>query len=202
METSLLSTAVWMLSSDITYSQAPGYKTHNTEGVRKFPLMDVYATRDGRLIQLMLLDPRPHWRSFCQLIGLEDVVDDPLYADNVARMKNASALTAMIQERIGAKDWAQWQPTFDAWDAPWELIRTIDDVCNDPQVHANEMIFKLPLADTTVNVVAGPASFDGRAAPVVLRGSPEMGEHTDALLIEVGYTFDEVVALKERKIVQ
>ena len=202
VETSLLSTAVWMLSSDITYSQAPGYKAHNEEGLSKFPLMSIYATRDNRLIQLMLLDPRPHWASFCKLVGLEPLIDDPLYADNVARMKNAAALIAMIQERVGAKDWAAWQPAFDAWDAPWELIRTIEDVCADPQVHANEMIFKLPLRDTSVNVVAGPAAFDGRAAPVVLKGSPEMGEHTDDLLAAAGYSPEQISDLKTRRVVQ
>jgi crotonobetainyl-CoA:carnitine CoA-transferase CaiB-like acyl-CoA transferase len=201
VETSLLSTAAWMLSSDITYSQVPGYKLHS-EGARKFPLMGVYRTRDGRLIQLMLLDPRPHWRSFCQLVGLEALADDPRYGDNVARMKNAEALTAQIEERIRTKDWAEWQAAFDAWDAPWELIRTIDDVCADPQVHANEMIFNLDVGETRVRVVAGPTAFDGRAAPAEPQGSPQMGEHTDALLTEVGYTTEQLLDLKARRVAQ
>jgi crotonobetainyl-CoA:carnitine CoA-transferase CaiB-like acyl-CoA transferase len=201
VETSLLSTAVWMLSSDITYNQVPGYQLH-PEGARKFPLMGCYRTRDGRLIQLMLLDPRPHWRSFCLLIGLEELVDNPLYADNVARMKNAHALTTQIEDRIASKDWSEWQSAFDAWDAPWELIRTIDDVCVDPQVHANEMIFNLPVGDTSVRVVAGPAAFDGRAAPAELKGSPQMGEHTDFLLTGVGYTPAQLADLKSRGVVQ
>jgi crotonobetainyl-CoA:carnitine CoA-transferase CaiB-like acyl-CoA transferase len=201
VETSLLSTAVWMLSSDITYNQVPGYKLHS-EGMGKFPLMGVYRTRDGRLIQLMLLDPRPHWRSFCRLVGLEDLADDARYADNVARMKNSRTLVAQIEERIGSKDWAEWQPDFDAWDAPWELVRTIDDVCADPQVHANEMIFNLRVGETPVRVVAGPAAFDGRAAPAEPRGSPMLGEHTDALLTSAGYTTEQVSDLKARHVAQ
>ncbi len=201
VETSLLSTAVWMLSSDITYNQVPGYKLH-PEGPGKFPLMGVYRTRDGRVIQLMLLDPRPHWRSFCELVGLHGLIDDPRFADNVARMKNSQALTALIEERIGSKDWAQWKPAFDAWDAPWELIRTLDDVCADPQVHANEMIFNMHVGETRVQVVAGPTAFDGRAAPAELRRSPQMGEHTHALLTEVGYTTEQLADLKARCVVQ
>jgi crotonobetainyl-CoA:carnitine CoA-transferase CaiB-like acyl-CoA transferase len=201
VESSLLSTAVWMLSSDITYNQVPGYQLH-PEGAGKFPLMGVYRTRDGRVIQLMLLDPRPHWRSFCRLVGLEELVDDPGYADNVARMRNSRALTAMIEERIAAKDWAEWKPAFDAWDAPWELIRTLDDVCADPQVHANGMIFNLDVGKTRVRVVAGPAAFDGRAAPAEPRGSPVMGQHTDALLTEVGYTTEQLSDLKARNVAQ
>jgi crotonobetainyl-CoA:carnitine CoA-transferase CaiB-like acyl-CoA transferase len=201
VETSLLSTAVWMLSSDITYSQTPGYKAH-ADGVGVFPLMQVYGTRDGRRIQLMLLDPRPHWRSFCELVGLEEFIDDPRFADNAVRMKNAEALATLIAERIGAKDWAEWQAAFDAWDAPWELIRTLEEVATDPQVIANEMIFTLLVGDSPVRVVAGPAAFDGRAAPAVPRAAPAMGEHTDALLAESGYTPDALADLRARRVVQ
>jgi len=201
VETSLLSTAAWMLSSDITYNQVPGYTLH-PEGGWKFPLMGVYGTRDGRRIQLMLLDPRPHWGSFCKLVGLEELVDDPRFADNVARMANGKDLVELIEQKIAAKDWADWQPAFDAWDAPWELIRTIDDVCADPQVHANEMIFPMRVGETTVNVVAGPAAFDGRARPEVPTGSPGMGEHTDELLLGAGYSAEQLAGLKSSGFIQ
>ena len=113
-------------------------------------------------------------------------------------MKNAPELSGLIAGQIGARDWAEWQSAFDAWDAPWELIRTLDDVCADPQVHANEMIFDLTVGDDHVKVVAGPAGFDGNAAPFDRRGSPGMGEHTDALLAEIGYTPDQLADLKAR----
>ena len=202
VDTSLLSTAAWMLSSDITYNQMPGYTVHATNSVSRMPLMEVYRTRDNRLIQLMLLDPRPHWPSFCMLVGLDELVNDPRFVDNAARMKNAPELSGMIAAKISAKDWADWQPAFDAWDAPWELIRTIDDVCADPQVHANEMIFDLPVGAQEVKVVAGPAGFDGSAAPLQRKGSPGMGEHTDGLMAEVGFSAEQLADLKARKLVQ
>ena len=201
VDTSLLSTAVWMLSSDVTYSQVPGYTVHS-KAVSRFPLMEVYQTRDARQIQLMLLDPRPHWQSFCALVGLDHLVDDPHFVDNPARMQNATALSGLIAQQIGAKDWADWKDAFDAWDAPWELIRTIEEVCADPQVLANEMIFDLEAGGNAVRVVAGPAGFDGHAAPVARNGSPGMGEHTDALMAQVGYGAEQLADLKLRGLVQ
>ena len=201
VDTSLLSTAVWMLSSDVTYNQVPGYQMH-PKVVSRFPLMEVYKTKDERLIQMMLLDPRPHWHSFCALVGLDHLVEDPKFADNVARMQNAAELSGLIAAKIGAKTWLEWKDAFDAWDAPWELIRTIDDVCADPMVHANEMIFDLDVGENIVKVVAGPAGFDGNAAPIVRRGSPGMGEHTASLMAEVGYDADQLADLKARKLVQ
>lgn len=67
---------------------------------------------------------------------------------NVERMANAESLIAQIAERIVQKDWAEWEPAFNAWDAPWELIRTIHELHNDPQVQANGMIFKATVGDT------------------------------------------------------
>lgn len=201
VETSLLQTAAWMLSSDITYAQAPGYKIH-PDGAGNFPLMRAYPTRDGRLIQLMLLDPRPHWPSFCELVGLDDLVDDPRFVGNAERMANAESLATLIAERIARKDWAEWEPAFTVWDAPWELIRTIHDLHNDPQVHANGMIFTAKAGDDSIRLVAGPATFDGRAAPLESRTAPGMGEHTDALLAEVGYSAEQLADLKNRKVAQ
>jgi crotonobetainyl-CoA:carnitine CoA-transferase CaiB-like acyl-CoA transferase len=201
VETSLLSTAVWMLSSDITYSQAPGYKVH-ASGQSRFPLMRGYPTKDGRILQLMLLDPRPHWRPLCKLLDLEHLAEDPRFVDNEARMKNCDELAAIIGDVIGAKDWAEWRPVFEAWDAPWELIRTIADIYDDPQVHANEMMFSTQVGDDQISLIAGPALFDGASVAVEIKGSPGMGEHTEALLREIGYSDAAIRDLKSRHVVQ
>jgi crotonobetainyl-CoA:carnitine CoA-transferase CaiB-like acyl-CoA transferase len=201
VEISLLSTAVWMLSSDITYSQVPGYSVHGAEKTR-VAMRFAYATSDGRIVQLMLLNPQPYWRSLCELVGLEGHVDDPRFAENEARIANSDALITLIQDRIGAQDWAYWAPRFEAWDAPWELIRSIEDVVADPQVTANEMIYPLQVGDRTIKVVAGPVRFDGRAVLPGMVASPAMGAHTDALLAEAGYSPQAVADLKARGIAQ
>lgn len=201
VETSLLQTATWILSSDLTYSQVPGYKIHG-DSTNRFPLMSGYRTRDDRIIQLMLLDPRPHWPGLCNMLGITELIDDPKFADNAARIANCDALAAIIGEKIGAKDWADWEPVFNAWDAPWELIRTIFDVTVDPQAHANEMIFTMEVNGAPVRLVSGPATFNGQAKPIAFRASPGMGEHTEALLSEIGYSAEALADLKERRIVQ
>ena len=204
VETSLLQTAVWILSSDVTYSQAPGYSTHPKDGNggSRYPLLTAYKTRDGRLLQLMLLDPRPHWGPLCRILGIAELENDPRFADNAARMTNAQDLVDIIGEKIGARDWAEWKPVFDAWDAPWELIQTIEEVASDPQVAANEMIFHIDVDGQEVRLVSGPATFDGHAAPIDFRGSPGMGEHTEALLTEVGYSPEAIGDLLERRVAQ
>jgi crotonobetainyl-CoA:carnitine CoA-transferase CaiB-like acyl-CoA transferase len=201
VETSLLATAVWMLSADVTYSQAPGYKVHGTQATRA-PLKYAYTTKDGRIIQLMLLDPRPHWAPLCRMLGIDTLIDDARFVDNEARMQNADTLIEIIQARVGAKTWEEWRPQFEAWDAPWEMIRTIDDVARDPQVLENEMVFPMQLGDDRIRLVAGPVAFDGRAAPQQLIPSPKLGEQTEELLAELGYSKQAIDELRQRAVVQ
>ena len=195
VEVSLLSTALWQISSDVGYAQAADYVAHHPNPNR-FPLMSAYPTRDGRLIQLMLLDPQPHWPGLCRMIGREDIADDPLFADNPARMKNADALVAIIGGVIIQRDWAEWQPIFEAWDAPWELIRSISETHEDPQVVANEMIRTLEVGGQGVKIVAGPVTFDGTTHATLPQAAPSLGEHTDALLASAGYSPEAIAALK------
>lgn len=201
VETSLLATAVWMLSADVTYSQIPGYSVHGrATGVAA--LKRAYTTRDGRLIQLMLLDPRPHWAPLCRLLGMEGIATDPRFADHDARTANAAELIGLIQARIGAHDWAHWAPVFGAWDAPWELIARVEDLPDDPQVQANGMTFPMQVGSERIRVVAGPTAFDHCTALDNAQASPAMGEHTEHYLRELGYDAARIADLKQRKIAQ
>jgi crotonobetainyl-CoA:carnitine CoA-transferase CaiB-like acyl-CoA transferase len=201
VETSLLATAAWLLSSDLTYSQYPGYQVHGIRAVD--PLKYAYTTRDGRIIQLMLLDPRPHWAPLCRLLECEQAVEDPRFATTQERMRNAAALIALLQERIAAHSWSDtWRARFEAWDAPWELIRSVEELMRDPQVLANEMVFEIEARDSKLRVVAGPTAFDGRTAPSPVRSSPALGQHTDELLREVGYDAEQIRVLRVNQSVQ
>jgi crotonobetainyl-CoA:carnitine CoA-transferase CaiB-like acyl-CoA transferase len=198
VEVSLLSTALWMLSSDVSYAQADDYVVHHPNPNR-FPLMSAYPTRDGRFLQLMLLNPQPHWPSLCRLLGREDIVDDPRFHDNPARMLNAEALVEIIGAVIEQRSWAEWKPVFDAWDAPWELIRSVNDTHEDPQVLANDMIRTIDIDGQPVKIVSGPVAFDGSTHTVLPSSSPALGEHTDALLSSAGYSSDTIAALKRAR---
>jgi crotonobetainyl-CoA:carnitine CoA-transferase CaiB-like acyl-CoA transferase len=196
VETSLLSTALWMLSADITYSQSPDYRVHHPDPYR-FPLMSAYRTRDDRLIQLMLLDPQPHWPGLCRVLGADAWSGDLRFVDNAARTRNGKILNGLISEKIAAHDWAHWQPIFEAWDAPWELIRSVADLWDDPQVIANDMTFKMTTpSGGEVGLVACPVSFDGKPYAQKVGRAPLLGEHTDAVLAGAGYSPEAIAALK------
>ena len=204
VETSLLANAMWILSGDITYSQAPAFDEHayvSQEG--RFPLMSAYRTRDARWVQLMLLAPDAFWPGLCEMLDILPCRDDPRFATGQARMENGPALTEILRERIASQDWAEWRPRFESWNAPWELIRSVREVAADPQAIANGMVYSLQVeCGTEVQLVAGPIAFDGQAGPAAPRHAPGYGEHTDSVLAEVGMAPATIAELKARQVLR
>jgi crotonobetainyl-CoA:carnitine CoA-transferase CaiB-like acyl-CoA transferase len=204
VDVSLLSTAVWALSADVVVSQTqtPDQHAHVGNPLRA-PLRHPYRTADDRFIQLMFLDPERYWSALCHHIGRTDLLQDARFVTDRGRADEGAALIAEIQATIGARDWSEWQPVFDAWDAPWELVRTIHDVAVDPQVAANGLLFEVAVQDgTRVKLAAGPVGFDGRYAPASPVRAPLLGEHTGPLLADAGFSADEIAGLRQSAVVR
>lgn len=204
VDVSLLSTAVWALSADVVVSQTQTPEQHAHVGnPMRAPLRYHYRTRDDRFIQLMFLDPERYWPALCHNIGRADLLQDERFATSASRSENGAALIDAIQATIGTRDWIDWQPIFDAWDAPWELVRTIHDVSVDPQVEANGLLFEVSVQDgTKIKLAAGPVGFDGRYAPATPIRAPFLGEHTGELLAQAGYADEEIDGLLQSALIR
>jgi crotonobetainyl-CoA:carnitine CoA-transferase CaiB-like acyl-CoA transferase len=204
VDISLLASAMWMLSSDVTVAQTqtPEQMTAISAAAR-FPLTSAYRTRDGRYIQLMLLDPDRYWEPLCRRLGRGDLIEDSRFASADGRVKNGGALIDELQAAIGEHDWDYWRPIFEAWDAPWELVKTIQEVAQDPQAAANGYMFDVEVSDgTKVRLTAGPVGFDGQTAPANPLRAPLLGEHTDEILAELGFTPAEREQLRHQAAIQ
>lgn len=198
VDISLLASAMWTLSADVVVSQTktPEQMAATVNPVR-FPLKSAYRTHDGRYIQLMFLDPDRYWAALCRNIGREELLGDARFLTSEARAQHGEVLIDEIQATIGSFDWAHWKPVFDAWDSPWELVRTIHEVAEDPQAAANGYMFDVEVSDgTKVKLVSGPVGFDGFSAPADPKRAPHLGEHTDEILRSVGLSDMEIGELK------
>lgn len=204
VDISLLSTAMWVLSADIVVCQNQTAQRHDPRSLEsRLPLQRSYRTRDGRFIQLMLLDPVRYWQPLCRLIGRDDLLADARFSTTEARVENGGILYQEISNTIGERDWDYWRPIFEAWDAPWELVKTVQEVAVDPQAITNGYVFEVEVADgTKVRLVSGPAGFDGHVAPQTPRRAPHLGEHTDEVLRDLGFAAAELERLREEAAIQ
>lgn len=188
VEVSLLSSALWTLSADVTVSLALDATELSKVGREgRYPLTSAYETRDGRWIQLMLLDPNRYWPELCRRLDRADLLSDPRFATADDRVENGEALVEVLDEAFSRRNLAEWRQALAHWDAPWEVVQSIQEVATDPQTQANDYLFDVTVADgTPVKVVAGPVAFNGRAAPAAPRCSPTLGQDTDELLASIG----------------
>lgn len=187
VETSLLSMATWMLSNDLVASQDPGYPPNILQrAVEQNPLVGTYRTRDGRWIQLVFLDSGRFWPGLCATLGIDALIDDPRFHDAAARMAHGRELMGIFEQAFGSRDWADWQPRFEAFDAPWELVQNLHDLYSDPQTIENGMIFEIDTKDGyPVKLVSAPLTVDGRAAHADTP-APGCGEHSDDIFTALG----------------
>lgn len=199
VENSLLATAAWVLSGDLTLVQLPQYQTHPKVSLRR-PLTYSYAARDGVLIQLMILNPQPRWAAFCEALGIGHIENDPRFATTEVRDANGEALIPILQQTFATRDFGEWEPLLEALDIPWERISSIHDVSQDPQVHANGIMRKMTVGDAKIDIVAGPAMWDGSQFSAEPQSAPELGAHTAVLLGEVGYSAEQIADMRARAV--
>jgi crotonobetainyl-CoA:carnitine CoA-transferase CaiB-like acyl-CoA transferase len=201
VDVSLLATAMWTLSSDVLAAlqgQQPRAIAPGTFFVN--PLVGSYRTSDGRHISLVFLEADRYWADFCRLIGRAELVDDPRFVDLAARREHAGECVAVLQEEFARRTFAEWKDLLGTLDAPWAPVQAVEELLDDAQVLANDYVgtvegdggpsYRLP------NV---PVQLD--EAPAPLRRAPEHGEHTEAVLLELGYSWERINELNEAGVI-
>jgi len=138
------------------------------------------------------------WRTFCPLLGLAHVADDPRYATNAARNANRPSLVATLQEAFLTKTYEEWEAILLPAGIPMGAINTIDAVVAHPQVSARSGLVESthPVAGT-IRMTAPPVRLS--ETPGAVRApAPLLGEHTEQVLRERLTLDDEEIARLRR----
>lgn len=200
VDVSLLSAAMWVASSDIVYSGALGRDFSRVERPATNPIATTYETADGRFIMLAMLESDRWWPELCRHIGREDLIADPRFADAKSRTANAEACVAEIGAVFAAAPLEEWRRRFATLRAPWEVVQNSYEVVDDPQAVANGYITEMHHPDgENFRVVRSPVQFNGQPAEIGF--APEVGQHTEEILLELGYGWEDIGALQEAGVI-
>ncbi len=201
VDVSLLATAMWTLSSDVLAALGGKEPTPLPgRGPMPNPVVGAYRTRDGRHIMLVFLEADRYWAPFCTLIGRPDLVDDTRFVDLKARWVNAEDCIAELDAEFAKRDYDEWKQLLASLDAPWAPVQTVSELLDDPQVLANDYLCEVELdSGTTYRLPNVPVQLDQRAPD--LRRSPELGEHTELILNEIGYDWDDIGAFQAEGVI-
>lgn len=166
------------------------------------PIWNHYRCKDNRWIMLAMSQLGRHWRIVREVIheATGEMVEPAEISVDWIR-QNASDLVALIKrmdELFLQHTAAYWLDAFKKRDCLVEIAQDYGEVVKDPQVVANQMITtythpvhgELPIVAPVVNMSATPGS--------IRTAAPEYGQHTEEVLLEAGYTWEEIAALRDQ----
>jgi len=136
------------------------------------------------------------FRRLCEVLGHTEWGDDAPFTDNARRVKNRDVLAARIESITATQPRAHWLALLEASDIPCGPINDYAQVFADPQVLAREMVVETDHPTLGhLRTLGSPIKLSA-TPPDVSRRAPQLGEHTDEVLREAGYTGEEIAAFR------
>lgn len=155
---------------------------------------------DGKFVNVAVGNER-FWGRFCEAMGRMDLFDHPKFALNRDRVNNRNELIDLLQAEFRKADALHWVGILEAAGVPCGPINDLSDVFGDPQVNEREMRLKVqhPSAGE-IDQTGIPIKFS--ATPGAIDAPPPaLGEHSEEILRELGYSSEDIRELVERKVI-
>jgi crotonobetainyl-CoA:carnitine CoA-transferase CaiB-like acyl-CoA transferase len=200
VDVSLLATAMWQLSPMVVAAKLFGLTRLPTANRRTNPNpgVNTYRTADDRFISLVLLQADKFWDDLARRLERPELTTDERFSTSAARAQNAEACVAILDDAFGSRPLGHWKEVLADFAGVWTPYQTLDELFTDPQVIANGYLPAMEAPNgRQVQLVASPAQFDER--PVEVRRAPEHGEHTEQVLLDAGFDWEAIAAMKESR---
>ena len=151
------------------------------------------------MIRFMTLQADRYWAKFCRLPGLEHLEHDPKYTTVESREENKKELYYIFKDVFLTRTLAEWKPMIA--ELPGAPFQNLVEVADDPQVIANRMVMpydhptygEIPILGSPVNLSRTPAT--------IREPAPEFAQHTEEILIDAGFEWEEIEKLKEDEVI-
>jgi crotonobetainyl-CoA:carnitine CoA-transferase CaiB-like acyl-CoA transferase len=161
------------------------------------PLITCYQDRDGKWFWLLLLQGDRHWPDLLKALEAPHLGEDPRFVDLLSRMANATDLTDELDKILHTRSLAEWAPIFDRDNVWWAPVNTVAEVIEDPVAQAAGAFIEIAGPEgSPLRQVATPVDFYGTPVEPT-HWAPELGQDTETILLDQGYDWDQIIAMKE-----
>ncbi|MGK2914166.1 MAG: CaiB/BaiF CoA transferase family protein [Porticoccaceae bacterium] len=196
VDASLLGGQVMLQSFNITNVLITGKVPTRRFRKEADPLWNIYEARDGRYLAVSMLQSDRWWPTFCKSIGRPDIETDPRFNSHENRLANRTALIAKLDEVFATRDQMDWVTYLCECGLPAAPVQDYGQVIEDPQVAANDYIVDFDHPRYGPMKMVGPGVQLGKTPGSIRRPAPEFGQHTEEVLLEFGFSWDELSALQ------
>ena len=158
-----------------------------------------YRTQDDKYMTIAILG-ESYWERFCQAVGRGQISKEEKFKNNSLRVKNRTALNEILIPAFLEKTREEWIHTFREADILCSPINTFADVVDDSPLVESISLWKFKLMDKEIRTMWNPIEIDGEYLTLELP-SPLKGEHTIAILDELGYSHSEIQVMLSQGVV-
>jgi len=142
-----------------------------------------------------------YWASFCKAIGKTEWMDNPRYATMESREQHAEELVALLDGIMASKTWAEWEKEFRANDLIVTGNQTIAEILKDEQAIVNNFYTDIehPVVGKA-RLLNSPVQFSETPAQIT-SVAPQLGAHTEEVLLDAGYTWEDIQKFKDKGVI-
>jgi crotonobetainyl-CoA:carnitine CoA-transferase CaiB-like acyl-CoA transferase len=178
--------------AEYTVAGIPQRQIGNGSVSRK-PTANRFRARDGYIVLAVLTEKQ--FTSLLRTIGRADALADPRFKDWRARTENEAALREVIESALADDDPKSWEARLTAADVPCSTVWKIEEITRHPQLEHRDVMQTLDSRYGPMRLV-GAGFRLAHGSPGIEREPPTLGEHTDEILGEAGYTPAEIKELR------
>lgn len=210
VQSALINTALWNLQLNIAMANNNAHlsdeEISKMRPSRKKPrtaLMNTYITKDDRWITIMALEYDRYWKPFAEVV-LErpELVDDPRFNNQMAGFAHAEELAAIVEAEFKKQTKDELVQRMNAVDIVNEVNLRWKEIKDDIQIRENNFVIEYKMPSGRKDwIIGNPVRFNGESTSM-RRYAPRLGEHTDEVLSDLGYSNDQLSALRERNIIK
>ena len=204
VDVALLNVGMWQVQRDILSAQVDGpnppERTISRGGTKP---ADRFVPHEGRPLHLT------RRRQSRALLGgvlcrgwRAGLAADERFATMTARQQHGQECVTILDELFASNTYGHWCNALERFSGAWAPVQTPYDLLHDEQARGNGFFTTLDVGtDTPLEVVSSPVTFGEYDEPRTMPRAPEVGEHTEEILLELSYSWDEITALKDDRVI-